>query len=60
MYKMQKKISLYMLNMGKKKMWGEAHSYKRLVSIFEEVASDLLCGLGVKCLEIQLFGLKKF
>ena len=36
-----------MLNMGQKKLWGEAHSYKRLISIFEVVASELLFGLGV-------------
>ena len=46
--------------MGKKKLWGEAHSYKRLISIFEVVASELLFGLAVKCLEIQLFGVRKF
>ena len=49
----------------------EVHSYKWLISIFEkvasellfglaeEVASELLFGLAVKCLEIQLFWLKK-
>ena len=45
----------YMLNIGQNKLWLEAHNYKRLISIFEEVASELLFGLGVKCLEIQLF-----
>ena len=33
---------------------------RRLISIFKEIASVLLFGLGVKCLEIQLFGLQKF
>ena len=49
-----------MLHMGQNKLWREAHSYKRLTSIFEVVASQLFFGLAVKCLEIQLFGLKKF
>ena len=49
-----------MLNIGQNKLWGEGYSYKRLISIFEEVASDLLFSLGVKGLEIQLFGHKKF
>ena len=49
-----------MLKMGQKKLWGEAHSYKRLISIFEVVASELLFGLAVKCLEIQFFGVRKF
>ena len=31
-----------MLNIGQNKLWLEAHNYKRLISIFEEVASELL------------------
>ena len=50
-----KKKSAVMPNIGQNKLWREVHSYKRLISIFEEVASELLFGLGVKCLEIQLF-----
>ena len=46
-------------NIGQNKLWWEVHSYKGLTSIFEEVASELLFGLAVKCLEIQLFWLKK-
>ena len=49
-----------MLDTGQNKQWWEAHSYKQLISIFKEVAFELLFGLGVKCLEIQLFRLKKF
>ena len=41
--------SWYMLNMGQNKLLGEAHSYKWLISIFEEVASELLFGLVLKC-----------
>ena len=46
-------------NIGENKLWWEVHSYKGLTSIFEEVASELLFGLAVICLEIQLFWLKK-
>ena len=45
-----------MPNIGQNKLWWEVHSYKRLISIFEEVASELLFGLGVKCLEIESSG----
>ena len=38
-----------MLNMGQNILWLEAHSYKWLISIFEEVASELLFGLALKC-----------
>ena len=41
-------------NIGQNMLWWEAHTYKWLVSIFEEVASELLFGPGVKCLQIQL------
>ena len=44
---MKKKTPWYMLNRGQNKLWLEAHSYKRLISISEEVASELLFGLGV-------------
>ena len=40
-----------MLNIGQNKLWLEAHSYKRLISIFEEVAFELLFGLGVNRLK---------
>ena len=46
-------------NIGQNKLWWEVHSYKGLTSIFEEVASELLFGLAVKCLEIKLIWLKK-
>ena len=52
---MQKKKKWFMLDTGQNKQWCEAHSYKLLISIFKEVASKLLFGLGVKWLEIQLF-----
>ena len=42
-----KKKPWYMVNIGQNKLWIKAHSYKRLISIFEEVASELLFGLGV-------------
>ena len=45
------KKSATMLNIGQNKLWWEVHSYKRLISIFEEVASELLFGLAVKCLK---------
>ena len=45
--------------MGQNMLLLEAHTYKWLISIFKEIASVLLFGLGVKCLEIQLFGLQK-
>ena len=48
-------------NIGQNKLWWEVHSYKRLISISEEVASDLLFGLGVKYLEkYNFFDLKNF
>ena len=40
-------IPWHMVNIGQNKLWLKAHSYKRLISIFEEVASELLFGLGV-------------
>ena len=43
-----------MLKMGKKKLWGEAHSYKRLISIFEKVVSELLQLLGIIILLISI------
>ena len=47
-YKMKKR-PWYMLNMGQNILWLEAHSYKWFISIFEEVASELLFGLVLKC-----------
>ena len=41
--------------MGQNMLWLEAQTYKWLISIFKEIASVLLFGLGVKCLELQLF-----
>ena len=41
--------------MGQNMLLLEAHTYKWLISIFKEIASVLLFGLGVKCLEIELF-----
>ena len=55
-----KKKSAAMPNTCKNKLWLEAHSYKWRISIVEVVASELLFGLAVNWLEIQLFWLKKY
>ena len=50
-----------MLNMGQNQLWWEAHRYKLPISIFEEVAFELLFGLGVNWLEkYNFFDLKNF
>ena len=46
---MQKKRPWYRLNRGQNKLWLEAHNYKWRISISEEVASELLFGLALKC-----------
>ena len=43
----------YTLYIGQNKLWLEAHSYKRLISIFEGVAFELLFGLGQNRLNIS-------
>ena len=49
-----------MLYMGQNKLWCEANSYKRLVSIFKEVVSELLFGLGVNRTDFFLIVLTNF
>ena len=42
-----------MPNICQNKQWWKVHSYKRLISIFEDDASELLFGLGLNSREIQ-------
>ena len=49
----EKKNCAAMPNICQNKQWWKVHSYKRLISIFEDDASELLFGLGLNCIEIQ-------
>ena len=42
-----------MPNICQNKQWWKVHSYKRLISIFEDDASELLFGLELNSIEIQ-------